>query len=404
MVGDRNWSIAKKTSNENSFATRHKIVNFAIRASLALLALPLFQPAQAPGIDLADYEGDSGFTAKIDGKDVRVVMSPRWPDSYFVGGDGSTKNVLVDGKSVVKVAFREGGKETLYPNTDAVLGLDGLKKMCIVIDPIWEKMEVLPSTKIGLAGAKEYFSRLPAWGSPAKIVRIPLTSSDSGAPMISPTIDGQVTPLLFNLSLYNTMIDEKVKHPQDPVGPDDWSFLPSVSYPGLAPAWFSYSAEADWDAAAEGGNGMIALDTFVSRKVIVDLADDAVYVEELAPDARLALSFYRIIGLPVSIVGDTLKVAAMPGVIEEDGVGELNGCKVVSLARIPAAEWLSDLRVKTPGAAARISKRAPLFDKKFEVTVIQPDGTQKTVTIDGSDNGGSNSALKGLSRHLKLSH
>lgn len=379
-------------------------MNSAIRAALAVLALPLLQPVQAPGIELADYEGDSGFTAKVDGKDVRLVMVPRWSDSYLVGADGNPKEVRVNGKTLVKVAFNEGTKETLYPNSEGVLGLDALQKMCIAIDPVWEQMEVLPSPKLGLAGAKAFFSKLPAWGGPVKVVRIPLTLSDSGVPIVSSTIEGQTTPLVLTLSLYNTMIDKKVKRPADPMGPDSWSFLPNVTFPGLAPGWFSYFCPEDWDAEEDGGHGMIALDAFLSRKVIVDLADNAIYVEELSPEARLAFSFYRIVDLPFSITGDTVKVAAMPGIIEDDAVGELNGCKVLSLAGIPISEWISDLRAKTPGAAARISKRAPLFDKEFEVTVLQPDGTRKTVMIDGSENGKSDLALKGSSGHLKLTH
>lgn len=357
-------------------------MTFAFRAALALFALPLLQPAQVPGIELADFGGEPGFTAKVDGKSVKLVLSPRWPSSYLLGGDGSQKSVLVDGQPLVKVPLEEIGKESLFPNADGVLGLDALQKLCLVIDPIWERMEILPRTKLGLSGAQTYFSKLPAWGS-SKVVRIPLTPGPMGTPLISATIGGNKTPMIFSMSLYNTMLDDKVSRPKEVVGPENWSFMPNVAYPGLAPGWFSYFTPKDWNPSDEGGHGMIGLDTFASRKVIVDLADNAIYVEELAPDVRLAFALYRIADLPVSISGDTVTIAEMPGIIDDEAVGPLNGCKILKLAGIPIAEWLADLRGKTPDAGAKISQRALLFDKVFEVTVLQPDGTEKTVPIDG---------------------
>ena len=348
---------------------------------LLFLAFPLLQGGpDVPPIQMEDFEGEPGIVAKVDGKPHKFVLATRWPSSYLLGAKGAAKSIVVGAAIVAKVPLQSLPKAQMYPNADGVLGADALRQACFAIDPLYQRMEILPSPKIGIEGAKAYFAKLPAWGARVPVVRIPLGRTLEGVPTVSVSLGGQKTTLVLSFSPYNSTLGPTVEKPKT-VGMEGWSYLPNLVIPGLAARWIEYGDYDKWDAAEEGAQGILALNAFVSRRVLVDLGDNAVYVEELSEAARISFFLSNHLQLPVVVSGEEARLGPLPGLYVEDAVGPMNGFKLVSVAEIPVAEWIRDLRSASAEAAARLDKRFRRLNDDFDVVVVGPDGVEQTIPI-----------------------
>lgn len=359
---------------------RAVFLSFAILVGLPNLVSP--QGADPVlTLELEDFDGDAGILATVDGKERNLDFESRWPDSYLVGGMGKVSPVVVQGKELLKATFESVKQDEMAEGADGVLGMDSLRKVCLAFDPLYEKVDVMPHTKIGLEEAKRYFARFPAWGGESKVVRLPLGRAKDGTPTLETTIGAKKTSVVITVSTYNSLLDESIGKPPLIVAKDEWATLPNVAFPGLSPRWINYGLDEDWDAEEEGAHGMIAFDAFLSRRVVIDFADDAMYVEELPESARLSLFFSNKAKMPIAVEGDVAKIGPLPGLIADDQVGPLNGSKLTKIADIPMAEWLRDLRSGTPEATERLMKRFQRFDDDFDIIVVGPTGEERKITI-----------------------
>ncbi|RYG26395.1 hypothetical protein EON82_03480 [bacterium] len=277
------------------------------------------------------------------------------------------------------VRFYKGAKKEMVPGSDGVLGADALRKVSLSFDPLYQTVEVVPGTKLGLAMAQAYFAKLPAWGGPSRVVKVPLSRTVSGCPIIKSVVGGKARPFSLTFSIYNSTLGSATA-PKAGRREEGWNYFPKFSIAGLAPRWLSYGYYADWGVSDYGSYGLIALDHFLSRRVLVDLAGDAVYVEELSEPARVSMLLTSIVKLPIVVTGEKAAIEPIPGYFPEDGIDdELADARVTKIAGIAIGDLIRDVRAGT--SAANLAKLSEAMHKDYDITVIQPDGTERDITI-----------------------
>lgn len=356
-------------------------VALPFRALLLALVAPLAQGiASSDHYPLEYCDGEGGVKATVGGKPVLLAFETTWPASYLLGGNEKSSGVVVGGKTRLSIPFNNVKKEDLPDGVDGVLGVDALRKTTLALDPLGQQVEFVGGAKFGLAAAERYFKSLPAWGGESKVVRLPLTRGPDGTPLLTAKIGGKEFPLVPRLTPLGSIVDKTVPHPKTTANADDWDYLNGVALPGLDMGWTAYSADDDFD---QGGHGMLRLDVFGSRRVLVDLADDAMYVERLSDDGRASLFLTRMLDLPIVVRGNALMFAIPPGEAfggEGDEIPE--NVEVVSIAKIAGSDWLADLRSGKPEASARLVGRLATLGKGgYDVVTLDADGNEESFTV-----------------------
>jgi hypothetical protein len=330
---------------------------------------------------MQDLDGNPAVKVKIGGKERLLALMTYWSKSYLPDGGETPVSVSIGGTSA-PVRFAHDAKTSLVKGADGVLGADGLRKFDFAIDPLYNTVEVLPHTKIGLAGAKAYFAKLPSWGGPSQIVKVPLSRTIGGAPTIKASVGGKARPFTLTLSPYNSTLG-KTAAANAGKRETGWNYLSGFTVPGLSPRWLSYGYYPHWETSDYNSYGLIALDYFLSRRVLVDLADDAVYVEELSEPARVSVLLTSVTKMPLVLTGDKVMIGPIPGYFPEDAVGDLDGSRVKVIAGINVADLVREIRAGT--AAATLVKLSDATDKDYDVLVVDPDGTEHEITIPHDD-------------------
>lgn len=330
-----------------------------------------------------EFDSEIGFRANVNGREVDLALKPFWPNSYLSDGDGKVAKVMVGDKTLAKVAFNELGDDRMPKDADGVLGQDALRQMTLVLDPVLKTVRFVAQTKISQERAESLLNDLPSWGGQTKVVRIPLKRTPDGVPTLAAMIDGQAAALMLRLSFYDTFLDASVGRPAESVSPNDWSYLAHVDLGGLPTSWVAYAPRNEWapEEEREGAGGMLALDAFHSRRVIVDLAGDALYVENLPEEARLSLAISEETALPILVEGGKLVIGPIPGEEEEAPSLYPKGAEVRSIAGVDAQEWIADLKAGTAEAAGKMAKRILKLDHDFDLVVRGVDGKDQNFTI-----------------------
>ncbi len=355
-------------------------MTWTLCAFLVLAAVPTLQaPIVQDRFPLEQCEGEGGIKAAVGGKPAIFAFDATWPLSYIVGGTGKVEEIAVGGKTRVTVPLVSIKKEDLPEDAAGVLGADALRKMTLAFDPLAETVEFVGGPKFGQAAAERYFGKLPSWDGLAKVVRLPLQRAQDGTPLLTARIVGRETQLAPRLSPLGSILDKTVPRPKEVAGKDDWDYLSGVGLAGLGTSWTAYNAQDDY---SEGGHGMLALDVFASRRVLVDLGDDAMYVERLSDDGRASLFLTRMLGLPLIVRGKALMLGLPPGEESMNGAEEIpENVEIVSVANVSGADWIADLRADAPEATARLVGRLAKLSKGYEVVALDGEGNEDRFTV-----------------------
>ena len=328
----------------------------------------------------------STITVKVtvDGYERTLALSTSTPSAYLSGTAIERLSVKVGGESLGKVRFAPVDQPTAGAlGGDGALGMETLGATAVGIDILGNKATIWPGGKLDSTTVSSWMTGSPEWDGLRRVRRIPLRRLPGGAPAVEAMIGGVKVPLLLRLGFFASGLEPSVKRPAIPIGDDGFSLLPSLSVDGLDFGALVYapSPEGTFDPKQIGTPGGITLDAFPSRRVVVDFAGGAMYVEDLPADARLTLLMHRQTRFPFKVEGDRILVAPIPGHEGESALRPYFGGEAVNIAGQSPADWLKDLRGRDEASARSLAARIARIREGFAVLVRMPDGREVPINF-----------------------
>jgi hypothetical protein len=347
-------------------------------AALAAAAEPIVLPCEVLGNELA-------IRAQVGGKERRIVLTTGSPYSYLKGAAEEPVEVLVGGRSLGRVRFYEPNEGLAVSGEEGGIGMDLLKGMAVGIDEYRREVTIWPKGALPASEAEAWILALPAWGGPSKVRRLKTGVLPTGSPSLEATIGGKRVSAILRLGFNGTILDPPVSRPDVPIAKNR-ALLPPVAVSGLAPSWLVYlpGLENTIDREAFSVSAAIAQNSLDSRRVLVDLKADAVYVEELSEDARLSRFLSSFTSASLEVRGDGLFVHIPPGADGslEPKVVPFEGSQVLRIADVPANEWLPALRGRDEAGARRLAPLLARLFKTFRIDVLTPQGRELSITVN----------------------
>ena len=323
--------------------------------------------------------------AKVGTRTRRMVLSTLYPITVI------PEQVELGQQTEVSIGECSLGKTQLWGDdqsgnvpAEGSIGLDLLKGTAVGFDPWRCEVTLWPKGKLNPKEAAAWVMASTGPGMPGTVRRLPTGHTKELAPTLETSVGGTKTPMSIQLAYNGAMLQPGPKVPTIPID-ERRRLLPPVAIAGMPPLWFDYNAmpEGFFGSRWGGVPGAIDLASFGGRRMLVDFAGGAVYVEELSADARLARFLERYTSIPMTISGDTITVDV------QDEVGKARlpalvpyyGLTARRIGNEPVEEWLRNLRRTDEAAARWLAPRLAKIIGPSQIDVLTPDGREVPLRI-----------------------
>jgi len=290
------------------------IASVAARAFQAKGPIPIVVPIKF-------FYGDPVISISIDGKapqDFGLTMTTRHSIVVDNESAGAAKQLSVSGKSL-GLANLEAPGANVHPVLN-LLGLTVLNTMAIGVDYAKNEITFWPGGRIGAEVAKAWVQKAAKWGTGSSVWSIPILRKADVAPVIPLSIGGKKPLVLLRIGQQGTSF-ARGEEPQSGVpveyGPGgNHALLTKVGIGPTTLPWILYFRGVSYDPRKEidpSIAGTFTTENLLARRVILDLAANVMYSEQLPEDEQISMFLSEWFQMPIDVQGTKMSLREMPG-------------------------------------------------------------------------------------------
>ena len=285
---------------------------------------------------------------------------------------------------------------------DGILGRDFLSSFAVGIDFAAHDCLLWPHGALSRSFAEAWVKDRLTWpGAPAglKARDVGLALGPGGSYIFGANLDGTATTLAvdsggqdFTLTkpaepgLFDKILDTEYGTLNTDMAPtaDCLAAAADPAVFGTPWMWFRDLPPLPRKIDAPARFGIVGLDTFNSRRILMDLPAKRLYLEPVDESMATAMFASDVLEAPpMQIVGDDLVLGPFR---DGDGFGSFKpgeGCRVTSYEDVPATDIVSALRRKDKSAMALLARAVIVLATRPAHLKFMYKGTEITGTVGG---------------------
>ena len=318
----------------------------------------------------------------VDGKDRLMVLSTESQASYVRDAPPDPPSVEAGGVDLGRLPLMTFSGKAPF-GQDGGLGMGVLKNMALGIDQYRREVTLWPKGGLSRTEAEAWVAAAPGWTEKARVRRIETRPLPGLSPSLEARVSGRSVPVLLRLGVNASFFDKGAELPGVPVT-IGVALLRGVSVGGGSSGWaIRLPQDASFGPDMAGSKGALSVGELGSRRVLLDLAANAVYLDDVSEEARISDFLTRLTRVPLRLREGGLFVE-FPNGEGADRLPELVpfvGSRVLRIAGDGAEDWIDDLRSSDAAGAERLGKRLGGLFKPFKIDVLTPQGRELPIDV-----------------------
>jgi hypothetical protein len=335
------------------------------------------------------FYGDPIISISIDGKtpeEFGLTMTTRHSIVTKAEDSGPARQLSVNGKSLGVVNLESPGA-TVHPVLNAI-GLGVLNGLAIGIDYAKNEITFWPGGRIGADVARDWILKAGKWAADSTVWSIPIQRKADVAPVVPLTIGGKQDLMLLRLGQQGTSF-ARGEEPSSgvPVEYGQGGNHALLAHVGIGPAtlpWILYFRGVSYDprtAIDPSIVGTFTTENLVARRVILDLAGNVMYAEQLPADEQISMFLSEWFQMPIDVQKEKLILREMPGTKFYPQLAPIYESEIVEIMGQPSQQILAAAKDSTPEHATYLKLLFERVWMGFRVKFKKPNGDVVEATL-----------------------
>lgn len=340
------------------------------------------KPAAPIVVPIKFFYGDPVISVSIDGKppeEFGLTMTTRHSIVAQTEDSGPVRQLSINGKSLGSANLEAPGAN-VHPVLNAI-GLGLLNGMAIGIDYAKNEITFWPGGRLGADTAKEWILKGAKWHVDSTVWSVPIQRKAEVAPVIAVMIGGKPTTMLLRLGQQGTSF-ARGEEPASGVPVEygqggNHALLPRVGIGTAILPWILYFRGVSYDPRASIDPtivGTFTTENLYSRRVLLDLAANVMYAEQLSSDEQLSMFLSEWFQMPIDIQSDKLVLREMPGTKFYPQLAPIFESQILEIMGQTSQQILAAARDATPDHATYLKLLFERVWRGFRVKFKKPNG------------------------------
>jgi hypothetical protein len=335
------------------------------------------------------FYGDPIISISIDGKppqEFGLTMTTRHSIVMQSEDAGAAKLLTINGKTL-GTANLEAPGASVHPLLNA-LGLTVLNGMAIGVDYAKNEITFWPGGRIGADVAKAWILKAAKWDAESAVWSMPIQRRAEVAPVLPLMVGGKPAVMLLRLGQQGTSFARGEEPPSGvsvEYGPGGNQAL--LAHVGIGPAtlpWILYFRGVSYDprkAIDPSIVGTFTTENLLARRVILDLAANTMYVEQLSADEQVSMFLSEWFQMPINVQGSKMVLREMPATKFYPQLAPIYDSEILEIMGQPSQQLLNAARDATPEHVTYLKLLFERVWQGFRVKFKKPNGEVVEATL-----------------------